>query len=111
MRFLGFLELEDDSLPALAPGEVGPLDVGKGKRRAAIAEDWPRGYPLSMVASVVNRTTVQINLRVPPELLEELDQWLEDINKTRRYPKLTRTDVIRSLLDWGVKERPEWVGK
>jgi hypothetical protein len=53
----------------------------------------------------------QINLRVPPETLEALDAWVESINETRSWPKVNRSDVLRSLLDWGLKEQPDWVGK
>ena len=54
---------------------------------------------------------VQLNLRVPPEMAVALDAWVEKMNARRTWPKLTRTDVLRSLLDWGVREQPDWVGK
>jgi hypothetical protein len=54
---------------------------------------------------------VQLNLRVPPEMAEALDKWVGEINETRTWPKLTRTDVLRELLKWGLRERPDWVGK
>lgn len=52
----------------------------------------------------------QINLKIPEDLLASVDAWVEEVNDGR-WPKLTRSDVIRSLLAWGVRERPEWVAK
>lgn len=54
---------------------------------------------------------VQLNLRVSPEMAEALDKWVEEINVARSWPRVTRTDVLRSLLEWGLQKRPEWVGK
>lgn len=54
---------------------------------------------------------VQLNLRVSPDLAEKLDAWVEEINKTRSWPKVTRTDVLRSLLERAVSEKPDWIGK
>lgn len=54
---------------------------------------------------------IQVNVRLAPAQVDELDQWLEKLNAARGWPKLTRTDVIRNLLAWGLAERPEWVGK
>jgi hypothetical protein len=50
---------------------------------------------------------VQLNLRVPPEMAEALDQWVEELNRKRTWPKLNRTDVLRALLDRALKERPD----
>ena len=52
---------------------------------------------------------VQINLRVSEAKVDALDAWVEEINARRGWPKITRTDVLRKLLDWGLKERPAWV--
>lgn len=57
------------------------------------------------------KALIALNLRVPPDLLEAVDQWVTDVNATRSWPKLTRSDLIRLVLERLVKERPDWVGK
>lgn len=54
---------------------------------------------------------VQTNLRLPPTLLEQLDVWVEELNQTRTWPRVTRSDLIRGVLIWAAKERPDWEGK
>lgn len=50
---------------------------------------------------------IQVNVRLSARQVEELDAWLEEINAERGWPKLTRTDVIRNLLDKALRERPD----
>lgn len=57
------------------------------------------------------KAPVQLNLRVPPEMAEALDGWVGQINERRTWPRVTRTDVLRGLLEWGLKERPDWLGR
>lgn len=54
---------------------------------------------------------VQINLKMPPELLEAVDAWVEDLNRKRSWPKMTRSDVIRAVLERACRERPDLEGK
>lgn len=51
---------------------------------------------------------IQVNVRLSPRQVEALDEWIEQANAERGWPKLTRTDVIRNLLAWGLTERPAW---
>lgn len=46
--------------------------------------------------------------RIPERLVDELDAWVEELNRVKRWPKVTRSDLIRGLLAWCVKERPDW---
>lgn len=50
---------------------------------------------------------VQTAFRLPSDLLEALDAWVEELNECRGWPKVTRSDVLRSLLERGLRERPE----
>lgn len=54
---------------------------------------------------------VQINLKMPPELLEAVDTWVDEINAARTWPKMTRSDVIRAVLERACRERPDLEGK
>lgn len=51
---------------------------------------------------------VPTQFRFPPELLSALDAWLADANRTRRGPALTRTDLVRGVLQWAADTRPDW---
>lgn len=62
-------------------------------------------------ASAAEPGLVQTNLRLPPALLEQLDAWVEQLNETRSWPKVTRSDLIRGVLTWAAQERPDWEGK
>jgi hypothetical protein len=35
---------------------------------------------------------------------------VDEINATRRVSKVNRTSVIRSLIEWGLRQRPSWGG-
>ena len=54
---------------------------------------------------------MQLNLRVSAKMAEQLDAWVEEINSDGRWPKATRTDVLRSLLEYGLEKRPDWIAK
>lgn len=50
---------------------------------------------------------VQINLRIPDSLLASVDARLEKENQRRSWPKLTRSDLIRTLLEnWAAGDGP-----
>lgn len=49
----------------------------------------------------------QLNIRATTELLRKLDGWVEHLNRGRRLP-LTRTDVVRGVLDWAAEHRPDF---
>lgn len=62
---------------------------------------------VAMAATKTEHGPVQLNLRVSPEMASALDQWVKEINAARTWPKLTRTDVLRELLERGLRERPD----
>ena len=51
---------------------------------------------------------VPFTFRIPRSLVKDLDAWVEEINAAKRWPKVTRSDLIRGLLAWAVAERPDW---
>jgi metal-responsive CopG/Arc/MetJ family transcriptional regulator len=42
--------------------------------------------------------TTQIAIRLPNELLEQVDERLREINTATRFPPATRSDVVRDAL-------------
>jgi hypothetical protein len=46
---------------------------------------------------------IQMNIRIPPTLIGALDAIVERRNRTRGWPKLTRSDLIRDLLERAVE--------
>lgn len=57
-----------------------------------------------------NRTTVQLAFRVSPDAVAALDAWVAEINERRTVNRRTRTDVLGSLLAYGLTHRPDWAG-
>jgi len=53
-------------------------------------------------------TTVQAMFRFPHSLIQALDEYTAELNEGRDWPHLTRTDVVRGVLQWAVKTRPKW---
>jgi hypothetical protein len=51
---------------------------------------------------------VPFNFRIPEKLVEDLDQWVIEQNRVHVGPHLTRSDVIRGVLTWAVRTKPEW---
>jgi hypothetical protein len=52
---------------------------------------------------------VQTAFRLPPHLLEGLDGLVEQVNQSRPWHKMTRTDLIRLLLTKVIDEKPDWL--
>lgn len=48
-----------------------------------------------------------ISVRLSSEVLDGLDTWLTELNRGKVSP-LARTDLIRGVLAWAIKARPEW---
>lgn len=48
-----------------------------------------------------------LSVRLSAETLDGLDAWLEDMNRSRAAP-MNRTDLIRGVLAWAARNRPEW---
>lgn len=51
---------------------------------------------------------VPFNFRIPEKLVEDLDKWVVEQNRVHVGPHLTRSDVIRGVLTWAVRTKPEW---
>jgi hypothetical protein len=49
----------------------------------------------------------QFNIRLPPELLTQVDEVLAEINEGRAV-EVTRTDLVQLLLTWMVRTRPDF---
>lgn len=54
--------------------------------------------------------TEVVNVRLPTEVVDRLDVWLTDLNAKRRVP-LSRSDLIRGVLDHAAEKRPDWERK
>lgn len=54
--------------------------------------------------------TVQLNLRVPPDLIQAIDAWVFEENQAVTWPKMTRSDLIRGVMEWAARARPDWKG-
>lgn len=51
---------------------------------------------------------VPMNFRAPRRLGPALDRWVADLNKTRTWPKMTKPDLMRAVLEWAAKTRPDF---
>lgn len=49
----------------------------------------------------------QLNIRASDDLIAKLDMWLGKLNKDRRLP-LSRSELIRGVLDWAAEAHPNW---
>ena len=47
------------------------------------------------------------SFRAPKETMAALDKWVAEMNATRRV-KLSRSDVIRGLIEWTLENKPDW---
>ncbi len=56
-------------------------------------------------------TNIQVMFRFSPALIETLDAYTAQLNEGRDWPHLTRADVVRGILQWVIKTRPNWEGK
>jgi hypothetical protein len=56
---------------------------------------------------VIARTVIPFTFRIYSELIEQLDTWVAEQNVGRAKP-LTRSDVIRGVLQWAVRTKPRW---
>ena len=52
---------------------------------------------------------VQTAFRLPVELLAGLDALVEEANRRRSWPRMTRSDLVRLALARMVEEQPEWL--
>ena len=49
-----------------------------------------------------------MNFRAPKGLAKQLDAWVADLNKSRSWPKMTRPNLMRGVLEWAAKSRPDF---
>lgn len=49
---------------------------------------------------------IPFNMRMPKRIVEALDSWVGDLNRGRRVGRVTRSDVVRVLLERGAALRP-----
>lgn len=66
-------------------------------------EATPRGPSLDGPSHVT-----PLSIRVSTEVLRALDAWIVEENQKERPAPLNRTDLIRGLLAWAARTRPEW---
>lgn len=50
--------------------------------------------------------SIQFNVRLPRVLLVELDAWLCDLNQGKCVGLVNRSELVRTLIDRGTRERP-----
>jgi hypothetical protein len=50
---------------------------------------------------------VLLSARVSPETADLFDGWLDELNQARSWPKLTRSDLLRFIIERALQERPE----
>ena len=54
---------------------------------------------------------IPFTMRMPHGLIDDLDALVVRVNAAGHWPPVTRSDVIRGLLEHGVKSPPEWLLK
>lgn len=50
----------------------------------------------------------QVQFRMPQSLLDSLQAYTDELNGNRTWPRLTRSDVVRGVLEWAARTRPNW---
>jgi hypothetical protein len=68
----------------------------------------PAKPPKRATAPVDEPKTIQVQVRMPKALFDQLNGYVDDLNEKRSYPKLTRTDVILGALDWVIRTNAKW---
>ncbi len=48
-------------------------------------------------------------MKLPHHLLQAMDDLVDEINGSREWPKMTRSDLIRLVVGRAIKERPGWL--
>ena len=54
---------------------------------------------------------VPFNFRMPRSILDGLDTWVDELNAGRALGKVTRSDLIRAVLEKAIRERPDLGGR
>ena len=49
---------------------------------------------------------IPFSMRMPRSIVEALDAWIADLNRGRNVGKVTRSEVVRVLLERGALQRP-----
>ncbi len=50
----------------------------------------------------------KIQFRFSEQLIADLDKWTEELNEGRPWPPMTRSDLVRDVLLWAVRTRPNF---
>lgn len=61
------------------------------------------------MAAAKRNDPVQVNVRLSQERADELDAWIDEINAKRSWPRTTRSDVLRILLERALEEKPDLI--
>lgn len=48
---------------------------------------------------------IPFNMRMPRSIVEGLDAWRDELNRGRRVGRVTRSDIVRVLLEDGIAKR------
>lgn len=56
-------------------------------------------------------TLTPFTMRMPDDILEGLDVWVDELNAGRALGKVTRSDLIRLILSKAIAERPDLEAK
>jgi hypothetical protein len=54
--------------------------------------------------------STKVQFRFSAELLADLDAWTAELNEGKPWPPLTRSDLVRDVLMWAVRTRPNFKG-
>lgn len=54
---------------------------------------------------------IPFNFRIPAGLVDAFDEWLQERNRSKPLAHITRSDLIRGVLEWAARTRPDWEGK
>lgn len=50
-------------------------------------------------------------MRMPDDILAGLDAWVDEMNAGRALGRVTRSDLIRAVLEKAIRERPDLGGR
>ena len=48
-----------------------------------------------------------ISVRLHPGVIDRLDAWVDEVNRQRRDDPTTRPELLRALLTWASRTRPD----
>jgi hypothetical protein len=48
-----------------------------------------------------------VTFRPPESVIAAFDEWVDEMNKGRDWPQITRSDVLRNLMAWAARTKPD----